>query len=503
MILQDYLKENVNKDPNGLFLISGQEQYTYSQFYKEVKGYASGLKELGIEKGDRVGLMLPNIPEWPIAYCALLSIGAIVVPLNIMLKENELRNQISDCKAKAVIFWCAFSNLILKAAAGGDCNILIQCRGEKIQGINDFPDLKLNANGSNGSVSVTDDDTCSIIYTSGTTCTVLGAELTHGNIIKNAESCSKLLPLDRSEVIIGVIPLFHSFGHTAILNLAVILGATIVLVEKFEPYHISQLIKSHSPSLFFGVPSMYHAILNDDRVSRSTFENVKYCISGAAQLDTNLLEEFENKYNCLILEGYGLTEAGPVVSFNRNASLRRKGSIVLPIDGVEIKLVDNEGEKVSQGDIGELLVRGSSIMKGYWGKHEESNSRLVGGWLCTGDLARMDDEGYYYVVDRKTDMIIKHGFNVYPEDIEIELRSNPEIIECSVIGIPNAAVGEKNKAFVVSKKESTSTEEDVRRYCEERMASYKVPDIVEFVAELPRNASGKVLKKSLRMLHEN
>ncbi len=503
MILQDYLKENVNKDPDGLFLISGEEQYTYRQFYEEVNGYATGLKELGIEKGDRVGLMLPNIPEWPIAYCALLSVEAIVVPLNIMLKENELRNQINDCKAKAVIFWYGFSDLLLKAAAGPDCSILIQCRGEKIQGINDFSDLKLKADGSDGAASASDDDTCSIIYTSGTTGTALGVELTHKNIIKNAESCSKFLPLDRSEVIMGVIPLFHSFGHTAILNLAVILGATIVLVEKFDPYNISKLIISHSPSLFFGVPSMYYAILHDDRVSRSTFENVKYCISGAAKLDMNLLEEFENKYNCLILEGYGLTEAGPVVAFNRNASLRRKGSVGLPIDGVEIKLVDNEGERVSQGDIGELLVRGNSIMKGYWGNQREYDARLVDGWLCTGDLARMDDEGYYYVVDRKTDMIIKHGFNVYPREIEDELQSHPEIIECSVFGIPNTAVGEKIKACIVSKKDSTSTEEDIRYYCEERMASYKVPDIVEFVAELPRNASGKVLKKSLRMLHEN
>lgn len=248
---------------------------------------------------------------------------------------------------------------------------------------------------------------------------------------------------------------------------------------------------------------MYHAILNDDRVSRTTFENVKYCISGAAKLDTDLLNGFETEFNCLILEGYGLTEAGPVVAFNRNASLRRKGSVGLPIDGVEIKLVDEEGERVSQGDVGELLVSGSSIMKGYWGKEEASSSRVVDGWLYTGDLAKMDDDGYYYVVDRKTDMIIKHGFNVYPKDIEIELHSHPDIMECSVIGIPNAAVGEKIKAFVVSKKDSTPTEEDVKSYCEERMASYKVPDSVEFVSELPRNASGKVLKKSLRMLHEN
>ena len=503
MSLISYIQNNAENYPDDIFLISGEERYTFSSFHIKVNRFAGGLRELGIKKGDRVGVMLPNIAEWPIAYGALVSLGAVVVPLNIMLKENELRHQLHDCDACAVIFWCGFMNDIIKAAAEGSCDVLIMCGGESIQGVKDFETVA-DGNADTGmDVPLNDDETCVIFYTSGTTGKPMGAELTHRNILKNAESCSILLPIERSDVILGVIPLFHSFGHTTVLNLAVVSGAKLVLLQRFEPLEVGRIVKEHSPSLFMGVPAMFHAILNDERVPADSFKNVKYCISGAAKLDMKLQEDFEKKFECVILEGYGLTEAGPVVSFNRNVSMRRKGSIGLPIDGVEMKLYDEADNEINRGDVGEIVIRGPSIMKGYLNQPKITEKRLVNGWLRTGDLAKMDDEGYYYFIDRKSDMIIKHGFNVYPKEIENEICSHPNVIECSVIGIKDRSVGEKIKACVVLKNGEVVTEEDLINYCAARLAAFKVPDIVEYMTGLPRNASGKVMKKSLRVLHKN
>ncbi len=503
MSLIRYIQNNAENYPDDVFLISGEEKYTFSSFNIKVNRFAGGLRELGIKKGDRVGLMLPNIAEWPIAYGALVSLGAVVVPLNIMLKENELRHQLHDCNARAVIFWCGFADDIIKAAAAENCDVLIMCGGESIQGIGDFETVAAG-NGDTGSdTSLSDDETCAIFYTSGTTGKPIGAELTHRNLLTNAESCSDLLPIERTDLIFGVIPLFHPFGHTTVLNLAVVSGAKLVLLKRFDPLEVGSMVKEYSPTLFMGVPSMVHAILNDGRVPSDSFKNVKYCISGAAKLDVKLQEDFEKKFECVILEGYGLTEAGPVVSFNRSVSMRRKGSIGLPIDGVEMNLYDEDNNETDRGDVGEIVIRGPSVMKGYLNQTKITEKRLINGWLRTGDLATMDDEGYYYFIDRKSDMIIKHGFNVYPGQIENEICSHPNVKECSVIGIRDESVGEKIKACVVLKNGMPVTEGDLINYCADRLPAFKVPDIIEYMTGLPRNASGKVMKKSLRILHKN
>ncbi len=501
MIL-DYLRQNVEKYPEGIFLVSGTESYTYSQFYNKMNQFSARLNQLEIGKGDRVCIMLPNILEWIIAYYSILNIGAVVIPINIMLKDNEIKYLLTDSGAKSVIFWDGFSSDVLKAASSGDCDILIKCGGNKIEGIHEFEKSESHFNARDESVEVSEDDTCVIFYTPGTTGKPMGVELSQKSIVENALSCSILLPVGPSDSIIGVLPLFHSFGHTAVLNLTMVLGAKLVLVQRFEPLELSEMIKSLSPSLFFGVPSMYYAILNDPRIEIDSFQKVKYCISGAAKLATNLLEDFEKKFNCVILEGYGLTEAGPVVSFNKNASLRRPGSIGFPIDGVEMNIFDDEGNEIDRGQIGEIVVRGESVMKGYLNDPDATKKSFINGWLRTGDLARVDDEGYYYIVDRKSDLIIKHGFNVYPKEIENELITHPDIKECSVIGIRDEAVGEKIKVCVVPANGNSMKKDEIINYCSERMAAYKVPDIVEIMAGLPKNASGKVLKKSLRMLHK-
>lgn len=501
MIL-NYLRQNIEKYPEGIFLVSGTESYTYSQFYDKMNQFSARLNQLEIGKGDRVGIMLPNIPEWIIAYYSILNIGAVVIPINIMMKDNEIKYLLADSSAKSVIFWDGFSSDVMKAAASSGCDILIKFGGNKIEGIHEFYKSESYIDAQDGEIEVSEDDICVIFYTPGTTGKPMGVELSQKSIVENALSCSILLPVGPSDTIIGVLPLFHSFGHTAVLNLTMVLGAKLVLVQRFEPFELSEMIKSLSPSLFFGVPSMYHAILNDRRIEADSFQKVKYCISGAAKLATNLLEDFEKKFNCVILEGYGLTEAGPVVSFNKNASLRRSGSIGFPIDGVEMNIFDDEGNEIDRGQIGEIVVRGESVMKGYLNDPDATKKSFINGWLRTGDLARVDDEGYYYIVDRKSDLIIKHGFNVYPKEIENELITHPDIKECSVIGIRDEAVGEKIKVCVVPANGNSMKKEEIINYCSERMAAYKVPDIVEIMGGLPKNASGKVLKKSLRMLHK-
>ena len=502
MKILDYLRQNIERYPEGIFLVSGDESYSYSQFYDKMNQFSARLKALGIGKGDNVGIMLPNIPEWIIAYYSILKIGAVVVPINIMLKDNEIKYLLTDSGAKSVIFWDGFSSDVMKAATGSGCNILIKCGGSEIEGIHEFGESVPHYDRQDEESELNEDDTCVIIYTPGTTGKPMGVELSQKAVVENALSCSILLPVGPSDTIIGVLPLFHSFGHTAVMNLTMVIGAKLVLVQRFEPLELSKMIKSLSPSLFFGVPSMYHAILNDKRIEADSFQKVKYCISGAAKLAANLLKDFENKFNCVILEGYGLPEAGPVVSFNKNASLRRPGSIGFPIDGVEMNIFDDDGNEIDRGQIGEIVVRGESVMKGYLNDPDATKRSFINGWLRTGDLARVDDEGYYYIVDRKSDLIIKHGFNVYPKEIENELLTHPDIKECSVIGIRDDAVGEKIKVYVVPANGNSMNEEEITKYCSERMAAYKVPDIVEIIAGLPKNASGKVLKKSLRMLHK-
>ncbi|MFQ6618286.1 MAG: AMP-binding protein, partial [Fidelibacterota bacterium] len=440
----DLLKKKSEKHPETVYIFFRDKKVTFNKFELAVLKLASGLKSLGLEKGDRVGIILPNIPQFPISYHAVLSIGAAAIPINIMSKYPEIRYQMEDSEARAVIFWEGFIHEVLKGVEGLDtCEILISLGKRKYSGIHNFSRIIENSPPFPNMIEVSENDTAVIIYTAGTTGNPRGAELSFRNIYSNAKACSKLLPLTEMDIILGVIPLFHSFGLTAVMNLALITGSSIALLPRFDIEEVLSAISRYRITVFIGVPSMYAQILEYEGAEGFPLSSVKYWIAGGAPFPVEVMEEFEKKFSAVILEGYGLSEASPVVSFNRNYARRKVGSVGLPLDNISMKIVDDSGKELPVGQVGEIVVKGPNVMKGYLNRPEATSRTIKEGWLRTGDLAYMDEDGYYFIVDRKTDMIVKSGFNIYPKEVENILNNYPKIAESAVIGIPSRTYGEE------------------------------------------------------------
>jgi long-chain acyl-CoA synthetase len=337
-----------------------------------------------------------------------------------------------------------------------------------------------------------------ILYTSGTTGTPKGAELTHANLGRNAEVALQLFGLHARSVILGSLPLFHSFGQTCALNAAMLAGASVTLLPRFDAGRALEIIERDRVTVFMGVPTMYGALLNHPERDRYDVSSLQLCVSGGASLPVELLHGFEQAFGCTILEGYGLSETSPIASFNHPDRDRKPGSIGTPIDGVEMKLVDPTGDEVPPGEVGEIVIRGHNVMKGYWRKPDATSEAISpDGWFRSGDLAVMDEDGYFFIVDRKKDMIIRGGYNVYPREIEEVLYSHPAVREAAVVGVPHAELGEEVAAAVALKPDIRATEEELREYVKEQVAAYKYPRLVWFVDELPKTATGKILKREL------
>ncbi len=530
--LQHLLKEAARRHPNNLATIYFGGKLTYAELYAQVNAFAAGLSAMGVKKGDRVALLLPNCPQNVIAYYGALTAGAIVVPTNPLYVEKELAHQFNDSGAETVVTLTRFypavarvrpktrvKNIIvsnIKDYFSPVMRFLFTLLKEKKQG--DRVSFSGDANavaftglieshiarareGHVPAVEVNPDDVALFQYTGGTTGVSKGAMLTHRNLVANTFQTRHWLAdaEDGQEGMLSVIPFFHVYGMTTCMNFSVNLASTMVLLPKFELHDVLKTINKYKPTIFPGVPTMYVAINNYPEVHKYDLKSIRVCISGAAPLPVEVQQKFESLTGGKLVEGYGLTEASPVTHCTPINGRRKIGSIGVPFPDTEARIVDLETRQTALpvGEAGELAIRAPQVMKGYWNMPEETENVLQGEWLYTGDIAKMDEDGYFYIVDRKKDMILAGGFNIYPRDVEEVLFQHPKVKEAVVAGIPDEYRGETVKAYVVLKDGETATAEEIIEFCRERIARYKAPKLVEFRAELPKTLVGKVLRRVL------
>jgi long-chain acyl-CoA synthetase len=512
------LLDNAVRDfPEKEAIIFQGRKITYRQLGEEVAHVSSGLAQRGLKKGQRMAIMLPNCPQYVAAYYAILKIGGIAVNVSPMYVERELEFQLKDAGVEAILALRDFYPRLetVRKTVSMETIILTDLHetggerpGQKketatAKGVYDYTELlEIGKRLPPPSVEVNPDEVALLQYTGGTTGFSKGAMLTHRNLVSDVLQCVSWNhdAVRGQERMFAVLPFFHVYGMTVAMNEAIELAATIIMLPRFNVDEALEAINLYQPTRFPGVPTMYMAIMNHPQVNNYNISSIRVCSSGSAPMPIEAQRRFEELTGAKISEGYGLTEASPVTHANPFRGKRKIGSIGLPRPDVDAKIVDLEtGEKdLPPGEEGELCIRGPQVMKGYWNRPEETSKVLRKGWLYTGDIGRMDEEGYFYIVDRKKDMIICSGYNVYPREIEEILYQHPKIQEACIVGVPDPYRGETVKAFVVLKEKEETTAEEIIEFCQKNMAKYKVPTSVEFRRELPKSHVGKVLRKILR-----
>ncbi len=475
----------------------GHAAMTYRGLDEASAGVAGLLRDRGLKLGDRVGVMLPNVAEFLVVYYGVLRAGGVVVPMNPLLKVREVAYYLSDSGARLVFAWHVFADEATGGAERADAEAVIVDPAS-------FPDLVSSAAPDFTVTGRRDEDTAVILYTSGTTGQPKGAELTHGNLISNTDVArTDVVRAHPDDVIFGGLPLFHVFGQTVALNVAVASGACLSLLPRFDAGQALQILADHRVTVFEGVPTMYVALLHRPDRADYDLSALRVCISGGAALPVEVLRGFEEAFGCTVLEGYGLSETSPIASFNHPGRERKPGSIGTPVRGVQMRVVDDSDHEVPQGEVGEIVIRGPNVMKGYWHRPEATAEAMRGegeaggGWFHTGDLARVDSGGYFYIVDRKKELVIRGGYNVYPREIEEVLYEHPAVAEAAVIGLPHPALGEEVGAAVALKPGTDITAEELRDYVKGQVAAYKYPRHVWIVDALPKGATGKILKREI------
>jgi long-chain acyl-CoA synthetase len=466
-------------------------QLSYAQLDTASQHIAGLLAARGIGPGDRVGIMLPNVPHWGILYYGVLRAGAVAVPMNPLLKEREVAYYLSDSGAGLLFAWHGFGAEARAGAKLADAEAVLIDPAE-------FLGLLGSAEPVGGVVDRAGDDTAVILYTSGTTGQPKGAELTHDNLMRNVEVGRALLDASPDDVVFGGLPLFHVFGQTCGLNASVAAGACLTLLPRFDPTKTLEILQRDKVTIFQGVPTMYVALVNHPNRADYDLSSLRVCASGGAAMPVEVMTAFEKEFGCVVLEGYGLSETSPVASFNV-PDRRRPGSIGFPVSGVEFRIVDDADKDVPEGEPGEIVIRGHNVMKGYWGKPEATAAAIKDGWFHTGDVARCDEDGFYFIVDRKKDMIIRGGYNIYPREIEEVLYEHPAVAEAAVIGMKHAELGEEVAAVVALKPGAEATADELRDYVKGKVAAYKYPRRLELVASLPKGPTGKILKREITL----
>ncbi len=453
--------------------------------------HAAGLlRAHGVTEGDRVGIQLPNLPYFPIVYYAALRLGAVVVPMNPLLKGGEVAYHLSDSGARLMLGWHDFEEYARAGSddAGAEC-ILVK-PGE-------FDDLLGGADAVEDVTDREDDDAAVIIYTSGTTGTPKGATLSHANLRAGAQVARDLVDAGADSVTVATLPLFHVFGMNSIMNTTLLARGLMTLVPRFDPTKVLEVIARDSATTFAGVPTMYSALLNHPERSNHDVSALELCISGGSAMPVEVLRGFDEAFGAKILEGYGLSETTGMASFNLRDRERKPGSIGVPVGGTEMKAVDEQGSEVPQGDPGEIVMRGPFVMNGYWGRDDATDEVMADGWFHTGDIATVDEDGYFFIVDRKKDLIIRGGYNVYPREIEEVLYTHPGVLEAAVIGVPHDSLGEEIGAAVVLRDGEQATTDELRDFAKSKLAAYKYPRVIWLVDELPKGPTGKVLKREI------
>jgi long-chain acyl-CoA synthetase len=512
------LDGSARKYPGREAVVMGPVRLTYAQLNAAACQVAHGLQSLGVQPGDRVALSCPNLPWFPVVYYGILKAGAVVVPLNVLLKGPEIAYHLQDSQSKVYLAFEGTAELPMGRMghegfqAVDACEHFILITGDpaappSIEGVQTLGGLMQDRAPVFETAARGADDTAVILYTSGTTGRPKGAELTHSNMLINAMASRDIAfgALDAGQsffVSLIALPLFHSFGQTCQMNAGVLAGNTLVLVPRFDAGTVLELMAREKVNQFSGVPTMYWGLLQHAREkgvdTAPIAATLKVCTSGGSAMPVELLRAFEETFDVRVLEGYGLSETAPVATFNHMDLPRKVGSIGIAIFGCEVRVVDAGDRDVPAGQPGEVVIRGHNVMKGYYNKPRETEEALRGGWFHTGDVAVRDEEGYFFIVDRLKDMIIRGGFNVYPREIEELLMTHPAVSLAAVVGVPDARHGEEIKAFVIPQPGAQVAEAELIAWCRERMADYKYPRQVEFRAELPMTATGKILKRELR-----
>lgn len=524
--MAEVFAEAVRKFPQNTAVIYYGRSFDYRTLDALVQRCAAALAHLGVKKGDRVALILPNVPQYPIVHYAVMQLGAIAVPTNPLYVERELELQLKNSGAeiavaldllyprleavrdktalREVIYTSARDYLPaplrwlypMKAKRTGKWIVIPQQART-----HDLVKLLKNNFAAPPRVAVAPDDIAILLYTGGTTGISKGAVLTHRNLVANLAQVRAWFTQCREgqEVILGALPFFHSYGMTSCLHMSVYLGSSVIHIPRFEVELVLKSLQKYKVTLFSGVPTMYVAVNNSSALHKYNLDTVRACMSGGAALPLSVAKQFEtNAKGARLVEGYGLSETSPVTHCNPILGQRKEGSIGLPMPNTDAIILDPEThEPVLPNEVGELALRGPQVMQGYWQMAEETRRVFHNDWMLTGDMAKMDDEGYFYIVDRKKDMIIAGGFNIYPREIEEVLYQHPKVLEAAVIGAHDAYRGETVKAFVVLREGERATEEEIIAYCQQHLARFKAPKLVEFRKELPKSLIGKVLRRVL------
>jgi len=506
------LEDSASRYPNKDAFIFNESNLSYAQINAAANQVANGLIESGIQKGDKVAMSCLNLPYFPIIYFGILKAGAVVVPLSVLLKRDEVTYHLKDSEAKAYFCFLGAPGLPMleEGHAGFEkvdiCTSLFVVTAKPtdtspIKGHKTLGMLMKDQSPKIDAVPTGADDTAVIIYTSGTTGRPKGAELSHSNLMMNAILSADLYSASPEDKLLIVLPLFHIFAMTVMMNAGIYRGTTNVLLPRFDAEAVLGLMQKHGITCFAGVPTMYWGLLNYqnykfdlDQIAKT----LKNCLAGGASLPIKVLEDFEAKFKVKILEGYGMSEGSPVVTFNQVSKGRKPGSIGTPVWGVQVKIVDKDNNEVPVGEKGEIVYKGHNVMKGYYNKPEANKKTIVDGWLHSGDVGKMDEDGFFYVVDRTKDMIIRGGLNVYPREVEDVMMKHEAVSMVAVIGIPDDQYGEEIKACVVLKEGKSVSEGDLQAWTKDRIAAYKYPRHVEMMDALPQSATGKILKKELR-----
>jgi long-chain acyl-CoA synthetase len=505
--LASILAESARRYPEKTAVVDGDLRVPYAQLWRDALGYAAGLRELGVRPGDPVALLVPNVVEFPRAYYGALALGAVVVPVHLLLTADEAAYVLRDSGARLLI--CHTSQLAMGAAAAGLAGIPVATVGPtgsepSTVELPRLPAISATVAPLPSFESREAEDPAVILYTSGTTGQPKGAVLTHLNLVMNAVvNIFDANDAHTDDVVLGCLPLFHSFGQTVSMNGAFRIGATLVMLPRFSGPAAIELMLRENVDVFHGVPTMYVA-LAEAAAAYDRLPRLRLCVSGGASLPLAVLERFNAAFDTTIFEGYGLSETSPTATTNQPHFGTKVGTIGHPVWGVEVQIadagIDERIEPIADGELGEIVVRGHNVFAGYLGRPEETARVLVDGWFRTGDLGTRDEQGFITIVDRKKDMIIRGGFNVYPREVEEALARHPAIVQVAVIGVPDEVHGEEVWAVVVADKDASVTEEDVVAWSRERLGRHKYPRQVRFVEELPLGPSHKVLKRELRRM---
>ncbi|HLJ69068.1 MAG TPA: long-chain fatty acid--CoA ligase [Chloroflexota bacterium] len=525
--LPELFLQTAQQNPRRAGTIFHDRTLTYARLWEQIEAFAGGLQALGVRHGDRVAIMLPNLPQFVVSFFGTLRCGAIAVPTNPLYTQRELEYQLADSEAIAIVTLDPLFPRVQAALPASKVNAVIVCgigpalprhlqplfalkerRAGRLPirpgGVVYRYESLLNSRPTSSLHSVSAGDTAVLQYTGGTTGYSKAAMLTHRNLIANAVQAHAWqgTSVSGDVRVLCAIPFFHVYGLSIAMNLSVVSAATMLLVPRWIPKDVARVARRYRPQIFPGVPTMYVALPAMPGRPERSFSSLQVCMSGAAPLQTEVQQRFEAMSGARVVEGYGLSEAGPVTHCNPILGERRAGTVGVPFPGTDAMITDPETwEPLPPGAIGEMTVRGPQVMQGYWNRPDETLAVLRDGWLHTGDMATMDVDGYFRIVDRKKDVIIASGYNVYPREVEETLLSHPKIAEAAVVGVPSDYRGETVKAVLVLRDGETASAEEIIAFCKERLAIYKVPKVVEMRDELPKSLIGKVLRRQLRDEH--